>query len=50
VGLVHSSRRGRERIWRIRPNPLTDAGEYLTVLSRRWDQAVDRLRSYVEEP
>lgn len=50
AGLVHSSRRGRERIWRIRPNPLTDAGEYLTVLSRRWDRAVDRLRSYVEEP
>jgi DNA-binding transcriptional ArsR family regulator len=49
VGLVSSSRRGRERIWRIRPEPLSEASAYLTVLSRRWDHALDRLRDYVEE-
>jgi DNA-binding transcriptional ArsR family regulator len=49
VGLVSSQRRGRERIWRVQPKPLTDAGEYLDALSRRWDKAIDRLRAYVED-
>ncbi|BCI80939.1 putative transcriptional regulator, ArsR [Mycolicibacterium sp. TY66] len=50
VGLVTSSRHGRERIWRIQPDPLAEASEYLTALSKRWDRALDRLRSYVEDP
>ena len=49
VGLVSSDRHGRERIWRVRPQPLTDASEYLTALSQRWDRAIDRLRTYVED-
>jgi DNA-binding transcriptional ArsR family regulator len=49
VGLVTSSRHGRERIWRIQPDPLAEASEYLTALSKRWDRALDRLRSYVED-
>jgi len=50
VGLVTSSRHGRERIWRIQPDPLAEASAYLTALSKRWDRALDRLRSYVEDP
>jgi DNA-binding transcriptional ArsR family regulator len=49
VGLVSSERKGRERIWRVQPKPLTDASDYLTALSRRWDRAIDRLRAYVED-
>jgi DNA-binding transcriptional ArsR family regulator len=49
VGLVSSERHGRERIWRIEPQPLTDASDYLTALSKRWDNAIDRLRAYVED-
>ena len=49
VGLVSSERQGRERIWRIEPEPLTDASDYLTALSKRWDIAIDRLRAYVED-
>ena len=48
VGLVTSERHGRERIWRIEPKPLGDASDYLTALSKRWDNAIDRLRAYVE--
>lgn len=48
VGLVSSERQGRERIWRVEPKPLTDASDYLTALSLRWDRAIDRLRAYVE--
>ncbi|MDT5015710.1 MAG: hypothetical protein QOD39_1870, partial [Mycobacterium sp.] len=49
VGLVSSERRGRERIWRIEAKPLTDASDYLTALSMRWDEAIGRLRAFVEE-
>jgi DNA-binding transcriptional ArsR family regulator len=49
VGLVNSQRQGRERIWRVQPEPLTDASEYLTALSQRWDRAIDRLRAFVED-
>jgi DNA-binding transcriptional ArsR family regulator len=49
VGLVSSRRQGRERIWRVQPEPLTGASEYLTALSQRWDRAIDRLRAYVED-
>jgi DNA-binding transcriptional ArsR family regulator len=49
AGLVTSSRRGRERVWTVRTEPLAQASDYLTQLSRRWDAAVDRLRAYVEE-
>ncbi|OBB91288.1 ArsR/SmtB family transcription factor [Mycolicibacterium peregrinum] len=49
VGLVTSDRKGRERIWRIEPEPLVQASDYLTALSQRWDGAIDRLRAYVEE-
>jgi DNA-binding transcriptional ArsR family regulator len=48
VGLVSSERHGRERIWRIEPKPLTEASDYLTALSTRWDAAIGRLRAYVE--
>jgi DNA-binding transcriptional ArsR family regulator len=48
AGLVTSSRRGRERIWTVRTEPLARASDYLTQLSRRWDAAVDRLRAFVE--
>lgn len=49
VGLVTSSRRGRERVWTVRTEPLARASGYLDQLSRRWDAAVDRLRAYVED-
>ncbi|MCV7300508.1 helix-turn-helix transcriptional regulator [Mycobacterium barrassiae] len=49
VGLVSSQRNGRERIWRVRPEPLNEASEYLDALSRRWDNAIGRLRTYVED-
>jgi DNA-binding transcriptional ArsR family regulator len=49
VGLVCSERRGRERVWTMRTQPLGEASDYLIALSRRWDRAIDRLREFVEE-
>ena len=50
AGVVCSVKRGRERIWQVRPESLTAASDYLNTLSRRWDQRVDRLRAFVEDP
>jgi DNA-binding transcriptional ArsR family regulator len=49
AGLVGSEKRGRERIWSIRPQSLATASDYLNTLSRRWDNRIDRLRALVED-
>ncbi|MEO8201434.1 MAG: metalloregulator ArsR/SmtB family transcription factor [Gemmatimonadota bacterium] len=49
VGLVHSTRRGRERVWELRPRRLADAHQYLDGISRQWDQALEQLKRFVEE-
>ena len=48
AGLVRSTRRGRERVWDLEPKRLDDAHAYLEHLSRQWDDALDRLREFVE--
>ena len=48
AGLVHGTWRGRERVWDLAPERLSDANEYLNRISRMWDQAIDRLRAFVE--
>lgn len=48
AGLVRSSRQGRERIWSFEPKRLDDAHRYLERLSRQWDDALERLRAFVE--
>lgn len=49
AGLVRSTRRGRERVWDLEPKRLADAHEYLDRISRQWDEALDRLKRFVEE-
>ena len=48
AGLVRSHREGRERIWEFEPRRLADAHDYLEQLSRRWDDALGRLKAFVE--
>ena len=50
AGLVRSHRHGRERIWAFEPKRLDDAHQYLERLSRQWDDALDRLKAFVEGP
>jgi len=49
AGLVRSSRRGRERIWELAPKRLSDAHQYLDRISKQWDDALDRLKRFVED-
>jgi DNA-binding transcriptional ArsR family regulator len=48
VGLVLSDRSGRERIWALQTQRLADARHYLDDISSQWDQAIERLRAFVE--
>ena len=49
AGIVHDSRRGRERIWTLDANQLDEARHYLDQIARQWDEALERLRQFVEE-
>lgn len=49
AGLVRSSRQGRERIWELEPRRFADAHQYLDQISRQWDDALERLRRFVED-
>lgn len=49
AGLVRSTRDGRERIWSIEARQLDLARRHLDYISSRWDDAIDRLRAYVED-
>ena len=48
AGLVRSSRRGRERVWDLEPKRIDDAHAYLERISKQWDDALGRLRQFVE--
>ena len=48
AGLVHSIRIGRESQFAYRPEPLDDARSYLDAVSAQWDDALARLRAFVE--
>jgi DNA-binding transcriptional ArsR family regulator len=49
AGLVQSTRQGRERIWELAPTRLEDAHGYLQEISRQWELALQRLKSFVEQ-
>ncbi len=49
AGLVESARDGRENVWRLEPRRLGDAQRHLDAISKRWDEALERLRLFVEE-
>lgn len=48
AGLVRGARRGRERVWQIEQRRLTEARRYLDLISKDWDDALARLRRFVE--
>ena len=48
AGIVHSSRSGRESRFQLDPRPLENLRKYLDLVSEQWDQALSRLKSFVE--
>jgi DNA-binding transcriptional ArsR family regulator len=49
AGLVSSARRGRESVWQLDRQRIEQARRYLEIISRQWDDALGRLRRFVEE-
>lgn len=49
AGLVESAKSGRENLFHLQSQPLEEAQELLNEFSRQWDQALHRLKSFVEE-
>jgi DNA-binding transcriptional ArsR family regulator len=49
AGVVRSTRAGRESLFVLEPKPLVEARSYLDEVSRQWDDALARLKAFVEE-
>lgn len=50
AGLVRGGREGRENVWTLERRRLEAARRHLETISAQWDEAVERLRAFVEEP
>lgn len=48
AGIVRNLRAGRESLFEFVPESMDDMKDYLDFVSRQWDDALDRLRSFVE--
>src|ERR1017187_4113601 len=48
-GVVHSVPSGRARRFEFDPQPMEGIKEYLDFVSAQWDQALSRLKAFVEE-
>ncbi len=49
AGFVHDSRRGRERIWELDTDRLDEARRYLDQIAQEWNEALERLKAFVED-
>ena len=48
AAIVRSIRRGRESLFEFDPQPMEEINKYLDLVSEQWDQALSRLKSFVE--
>jgi DNA-binding transcriptional ArsR family regulator len=49
AGLVRCAHAGREALFEFSPKPVEEMREYLEFVSAKWDEALGRLRAFVEE-
>jgi DNA-binding transcriptional ArsR family regulator len=48
AGLVRDVRKGRERLWELERQRLEIARRFLDLISGQWDEALGRLKAFVE--
>lgn len=48
AGLVRGTRRGKESLWRLERRRLEEARRSLDLITRQWDQALAKLKLFVE--
>jgi DNA-binding transcriptional ArsR family regulator len=49
AGLVRSIRSGRESLFEFDPEPVLKIKEHLEMVSEQWDQALSRLKTFIED-
>ena len=49
VGIVHRVRAGRKSLFEFNPKPIEKMKIYLDSVSQQWDQALSRLKAFVED-
>lgn len=49
AGLVRGRQQGREHLWQLDPTQLDEARQALDRIAMQWDDALKRLKSFVEE-
>ena len=49
AGLVRCSQAGRERRFAFRPDTVDEMREYLEFVSAKWDEALGRLKAFLQE-
>lgn len=49
AGLVRNVRRGRENLYQLEPQRLAEARAALDRIARQWDDALARLKAFVEK-
>jgi len=49
VGMVRCARAGRESRFQFDPEPMEEIRQYLDRVSEQWDEALARLKSFVED-
>jgi len=47
--IVRSARAGRESLFELDPAPIREVRDYMDVVSDQWDQALSRLKAFVED-
>lgn len=48
AGLITGERRGREQVWALRPDSVSEARTWLDEVSASWDRRLERLRAMLE--
>jgi DNA-binding transcriptional ArsR family regulator len=48
IGMVRRTHTGRESLFELNPQPIGEIKKYLDFVSEQWDQALSRLKSFVE--
>lgn len=48
AGVVVKERAGRETLFSLRPQPLEETAEVLAKISRQWDDAIHRLKTFLQ--
>jgi DNA-binding transcriptional ArsR family regulator len=48
VRIVHGTREGRQSLFQFDPHPVIEMKEYLELVSKEWDVALARLKTFAE--